>query len=279
MNEIERKMDGTRSPGPRGKQRPHSWTARLVVLFVASLASAVTTVEAESVRMYRDWIGLFNGNGKTVEITDEGFIELGSNGTHGALLLERSDGRPSGHFHTSGLSVGTRNFGLVSGTAGHLYVNPSFGSVSALQFEAAVGELIIGSEEAEGGLTIRATDLADSLTVTGAEGTIANRLEGQGLVKAWARLNADGSLLDCYRCDATGTGKRALGTYDINFSPLAADIRDRPRAAVLDTHSDDAPVLGFIGVGNVSGETARVRVSTGDTAGPAVDQAFTVLIY
>ena len=154
--------------------------------------------------------------------------------------------------------------------------------------------------------TVTSVDIAPSLnlgipgndgdfTVKNAGGTVAVRLNGDGanvlnlfsdvpgqsngLIKAWARINPDGSVHSCWRCntDPAQTLRGGIGAYSVDFTPLATDIRARPRVVVLDSH-DMLPTFGDVIKVDDSGDFSSVNVRTFDLDGLGEDSAFTVLI-
>jgi hypothetical protein len=62
-----------------------------------------------------------------------------------------------------------------------------------------------------------------------------DRDKSNGLVKACAEINADGTIAACWRCntDALETQRLATGSHEVDFTPLATDTNGRPRAAAI----------------------------------------------
>jgi len=115
------------------------------------------------------------------------------------------------------------------------------------------------------------------------EGTASQRLTDEGFVKAWARINANGTIAACYNCNTNSAETRwiGVGRYEVDF--LLGDIGGRPRLATLDTDGT-TPVMGFISLSNHPTDDSSVHVFTVDMGGafqdpdPA-DRAFTLIIY
>jgi hypothetical protein len=105
-------------------------------------------------------------------------------------------------------------------------------------------------------------------------------LAGDGFVKGWARINADGTIASCYNCnpDTNETRKISTGAYEVDFTPLGDDVTGRPRSATLDNLSGSAP-QGEIGVADRSGDSSSVFVATRDDGGTFTDKSFVVVIY
>jgi hypothetical protein len=105
-------------------------------------------------------------------------------------------------------------------------------------------------------------------------------LNGNGMVKAWARINADGTIASCWRCNTDTSQTRNYGTgyYEVDFTPLSTDISGRPRSAVLDILLAGS-TTGMISVANRSGDPSSVFVYTLDIDGNPADRPFTLIIY
>lgn len=101
---------------------------------------------------------------------------------------------------------------------------------------------------------------------------------GEGFVKAWARINADGTVASCYKCNSGATLQLGTGQYAVDFSPLSSDITGRPRSATLDTLSSGTTV-GEIGVANLAGSPPGIFVSTWDSSGISSNRSFVLVIY
>ena len=105
--------------------------------------------------------------------------------------------------------------------------------------------------------------------------------ESNGLVKAWAQINADGTIAACWRCntDPAETGQTSLGDYEVDFTPLATDISGRPRSATIDNLGTGSAASGTIELADRSGDPSSVFVSTEDAAGAEADRPFVLIIY
>ena len=99
--------------------------------------------------------------------------------------------------------------------------------------------IVLGGSSGDGRLRIRddANDIGVDLQ---ANGNVTNRFDNaasrsNGLVKAWAAINADGSVAACWRCDkgSSATFRTSTGLYQVDFTPLSTDISGRPRSATV----------------------------------------------
>ena len=107
-------------------------------------------------------------------------------------------------------------------------------------------------------------------------GTVSNG----GLVKAWALIAADGTVIACDRCnpDTGETRKVGDGLYHVDFTPLSTDISGRPYSGRINVSNGQAEV-GQIGAGSLGADPSTVLVRTEDASGGAADKAFTVIVH
>jgi hypothetical protein len=105
--------------------------------------------------------------------------------------------------------------------------------------------------------------------------------ESNGLVKAWAQINADGTIEACWRCNTdTGETQRLnTGIYEVDFTPLASDVSGRPRLATVDNHGGGATPVIIIGLADRNGDASSIAVSTSDDDGAATNAAFVLMVY
>lgn len=151
---------------------------------------------------------------------------------------------------------------------------------TTIQLEGSDAAITLGTTDRDGDLNLRDTTNAITMQMDGQTGNITNTLNGHGLVKAWARINANGTVLSCFRCNTAAAQTRRLsaGTYEVDFTPLGTNIRSRPRSATLDTHSF-AIFKGQINLADRAGDASSVFVRTTLSGGGNADRAFTLLIY
>ena len=146
--------------------------------------------------------------------------------------------------------------------------------------------ILLGGSGDSGRLRIR-----DAANATGVDlrsnGNVTNLFsndedESNGLVKAWARINADGTIAACWRCskDPLETQRLNTGSYEVDFTPLDTDITGRPRLATI---SGD----GMISQASVRAvdrttppDESTVHIFTESPAtGARVDAPFVLIIY
>jgi hypothetical protein len=145
--------------------------------------------------------------------------------------------------------------------------------------------LIVGGSTGDGRLRIRNANDQTTVELRASTANVTNRFsnsasKSNGLVKAWARINANGTVESCWRCnkDPAQTGRLDVGFYEVDFTPLATDITERPRLATLDGHVDAIPP-GTIDLGGDITNASGVRVFTQDPEGVLSDRPFVLMIY
>lgn len=165
---------------------------------------------------------------------------------------------------------------------GDIRLTDTDGLTTTISLDGQRGLVELGSPDDDGDLWIwnHNTDDQRAIDLNGATGTASQQLGGNGFVKAWAKINADGTVASCYQCNMSSseTQRLFLGQYEVSFSPLAADITSRPRLAVFDSH-DIASPAGEISLANRSLDTASVFVHTLDSGGDDADRSFTLFIF
>jgi hypothetical protein len=144
--------------------------------------------------------------------------------------------------------------------------------------------IVLGGSSGDGRLRIRddANDIGVDLQ---ANGNVTNRFDNaasrsNGLVKAWAEINEDGSVANCWRCDksSSATFRVSEGLYQVDFTPLNTDITGRPRSVTVS--GAGAIPLAAIRTADVAGDASALNVATNDpTDGDFIDAPFVLIIY
>jgi hypothetical protein len=98
--------------------------------------------------------------------------------------------------------------------------------------------------------------------------------KSNGLVKAGARINADGTIAACWRCttDTDEAGKLSEGFYEVDFTPLSTDVGGRPMSGVV------LGSLGMLVLNNNAVDPSTVLVSTFFFSG-VEDRPFVLISY
>ena len=138
----------------------------------------------------------------------------------------------------------------------------------------------------DGRLQIRDANNAAAVNLDGSSGNVINRFSNEqdqsnGLVKAWAQINADGTIVACWRCntDPNETQRIAAGHYEVDFTPLATDITGRPRLAILDGHDTSTPAHGTIVLADRTDDPSSILLRSKDEAGDFADAPFVLMIF
>jgi hypothetical protein len=138
----------------------------------------------------------------------------------------------------------------------------------------------------DGRLQIRDADNATAFNLNGASATVTNLFsnledESNGLVKAWAQINADGTIAACWRCntDPAETRRDAAGQYEVDFTPLATDITGRPRSATVDNIGAGFVPARTITLADRFEDPSSVFVATADLSDAFTDTPFVLIIY
>jgi hypothetical protein len=144
-----------------------------------------------------------------------------------------------------------------------------------LEEDGKNGELLIRNAHGENGVQLDAS----SANVTNLFSNQGD--ESNGLVKAWAQINADGTIAACWRCntDTDETRRIINGNYEVDFTPLATNITGRPRSASIDSHVVTNAEAALIDVADRSGDASSLFVNTADADGTDADRPFVLLIY
>jgi hypothetical protein len=97
--------------------------------------------------------------------------------------------------------------------------------------------------------------------------------------KAWANMNADGTIAACWRCntDPAETLRTATGVYEVDFTPLATDITGRPRSAVISGAGAFAQAV--IRVADIDDDASALNIATNTPGGGLVEVPFVLIIY
>jgi hypothetical protein len=143
--------------------------------------------------------------------------------------------------------------------------------------------IALGGATGDGRLRLRNQDGANVVDLRASDGNLTNLFsndqnESNGLVKAWARISGlDGTIVACWRCNTDPAETRRLeeGTFEVDFTPLATDIRGRPwLAIVIQTQVASTVTLE---VGPV--DPSSVFVTTHDATGARDDRTFFLVIF
>jgi hypothetical protein len=135
-------------------------------------------------------------------------------------------------------------------------------------------------------LRLRDAAGANAVELDAGSGNLTNLFSNQadqsnGLVKAWAQISADGTILACWRCNTDPAETRwiAAGHYEVDFTPLSTDISGRPRLAILDGHTTSTPAHGTIILADRFDDASSILLRSHDQAGNSADAPFVLVVY
>ncbi len=145
--------------------------------------------------------------------------------------------------------------------------------------------IILGAAGNDGDLFIRKGAGGISVRLDGDSGNVTNAFsnsqnQSNGLVKAWAKINLDGTIKACWRCNRNTSETRKINTglYEVDFTPLGTDIRGRPRLASVDVFLGGSAVSTSIVLVD-SPDLSSAQLLFTNAAGTPIDRSFDLVIY
>jgi len=248
---------------------------RVLVVAVAAVV-AVGAADAQIVILENDEIILEDLiDGQTARLYFGGDLYLGGNGWTGEIYQRTPAGLQSGSWVTSTLTLGAL------GDDGDIFLKDSINNSTTVQIDGQFAQIILGNSASteDGDISVLDNDGTSSIFMDGASGNVTNQYNGNGLVKGWAEINANGTVASCWRCNTNALETRTLGTgtYEVDFN-FNTTVATRPRSALLDTHTTGS-AIGMIGLADRAGDATSVYVQTYNAAGAAANQPFTIVIY
>lgn len=191
------------------------------------------------------------------------------------IIIKASNGETEGlWFDGDDLTLGGGNFD------GDLIMKDSGGD-TVITLDATSGDASLGGGASQDGdLYVRDATAVVTGAIDGATGNFTNAFGGNGLVKAWARINADGTIASCYNCNTSATETRLLtvGRYEVDFT-IAADISSRPWVCSVGNGSDTGNPAAQIGCVQRAFDPSSIYVEMEDDAGADESNSFTIVIF
>jgi hypothetical protein len=148
--------------------------------------------------------------------------------------------------------------------------------------------LKLGKTGNDGDLIVRDEFKNTGFQVDGNTGDVTNSFDGNGLVKAWARIATDGSVITCFRCNMDSAETRKIpattGQYEVDFTPLETDISSRPRLCISEKFAPTPPAGTDDNICNTStsADPSTVNVHLWDggvTPNTPENDQFTIIIF
>lgn len=245
----------------------------LIALAVLALAAAAG---GQSITLLPSAILMQNALGPTILIDVNGTISAGANGSAGSLKLNDAGGT----LHAQILGASADLFLGGGDDPGDIILRDNDGTTTTISLQGQFGFVQLGGPDEDGDLRLwdNEPDNEFSINLDGGTGNVTNQFAGNGLIKAWARMNANGSVHSCWRCNQDETVRVAEGIYNVSFSPLGTDVRSRPRLAVLDSHGIGLST-GQISLLDAFGAESKIRVITENSSGDVADRGFTLFVF
>ena len=211
-----------------------------------------------------------------------GDLTLGGGTQDGDLILKDTDGATT-TFYADG-SLGDLTLGAqgVAGDDGDLYLRASDGTTNNIWLDGSGANVTLGtaSGTSDGNLYLYDGSGAFGIYLRGSLGRIVNKLSGNGLVKAWAQINNDGTVSSCYNCStsASDTARIGTGVYEVDFT-FATDITTRP-VVCSSGHTGYVFAAGSqIACVGRSDDASSILVSIRNSSGDFVDSRFTAIVF
>lgn len=117
-----------------------------------------------------------------------------------------------------------------------------------------------------------------TLEIDGATGDLEQTDTANGLVKAWAIIKGDGTIVDCYNCRESGTGRIIEGHYQVDFAPVSVNISgDRPALASLVIDANFSQAVSIIV--QPSFDSNKYQVNTYNNQVDLADANFMIVLF
>ncbi len=241
----------------------------VMVLAVGAADAQMVIVEDNEVRIET------GAGGQTARLYYGGDLFLGGSGWTGEISTYTGSDVRVGYWVASTLTLGA------TGDDGDIVLKDSINNATTISMDGSFGQITLGGAGSteDGDLTVLDNDGTSSIILDGSSGNVTNQIGGNGLIKAWARINSDGTVASCFRCNQSTaeTRKLSTGSYEVDFT-IATDITSRPLGAIVDHHGYSVS-FGTAQVGYRSGDTSSVWVITRYPDDAYYDRPFTVVVY
>lgn len=238
---------------------------------VAAMLTMPVVARSQNVSIDNGEVQITDTDGDSAVLIDNGAdYTAGGNGRSASLSLAGSDG-PTTLFYNAFQAQ------LILGGGTHeglLLLKDDDGVTTTIDLDGRTGLIELGGPSEDGDLTVLDGTEAVTIRLNGAAGTVTNSLDGNGLVKAWARIRLDGAIESCWRCTASSYAA-AFGDYTVTFS---VDIGDRPNTATGETVTGEIPLDPAVLTVH-STAVNNVVVRSRDLDGLIVARPFSLVIY
>ena len=252
---------------------------RGICLGVIAVLAGAAMATAQNVALDNGAVQIFDTDGvQTWVATNGADVDAGGDGRNADLTLRNIDGAIL--FSYGG---GTGDLVLGGGTQdGDIILRDTDGTTTTINMQGSSGFIQLGSNDEDGDLQLfdNSPDNPLSINLNGATGNVSNQFAGNGVVKGWARITAAGAVASCYNCDVGQTNGFGSGQYEVDFTPIGADITSRPWVCSVGNGTQSVfPRVDQIGCVGRAGDPSSVFVEIENDAGTNVDRDFTIVVF
>ena len=254
--------------------------ANALITAVIAFCMLAGTAHAQLVALGDGIIEIIDFDGDVVmRVSNAANYVAGGSGRTGDITLRQADGSTT--FHTNS---GTGTLTLGGGAdSGDLILRDSDGTTTTVNLEGRLGLITLGAPGSEDGdiIIYDGNTTLESFRVDGNTGNATNQFGGNGLVKAWARINSDGTIASCYRCntDTTETRRISEGHYEVDFTSISTLMRLRPFLCSLGYGEVQIIGAGHIICSRRNGDQSSINIVTTSDSNTAADGPFTVVVF
>jgi len=219
----------------------------------------------------------------TLLTTSFGDLTLGSTNQDGDITVKESTTNRT-NFSVDGdtatVTVGAQG---AAGDPGQIYLRDADGVTNNIWLRGILADINLGSTVSgeDGDISLsNGTSSGTALDLEGSSGSITNIITGNGIVKAWARMNADGTVASCYRCNSspTVTGLISTGSYEVDFT-IDANIDSRPVVCSPGHNGTTITLATSISCVGRGGNDSAIFVVTQNGSGTAINSTFTAVVF
>lgn len=248
-----------------------------LIVAASLVALSAPVANAQSLQLRPDAIELFDTDGDSaIRIDDSADYVAGGDGRSATLNLRSTDGLSVLFYQSFQAEL---FLGELS-REGILLLRDNDGTTTTLELDGRFGAVFLGGAGEDGDVVVADDSGNTTIRLNGDPADLTNAIEGNGLLKAWAKVSSGGAIVSCYRCDPGQSFSPEFAEYQVDFGPLAvADIRSRPRTAILDSHVDTFLETGGISLSDSATSNTAIYVRTYNTMGNPTDKGFTLFVY
>lgn len=232
--------------------------------------------DAGGIMGLRDTVGQLG-----LQATAVGDLTLGGGANDGDLIIREGTTGITNMLFDGDTATTTLGANGVAGDAGTLFFRDTNGTTNNIRMYGSNADVYLGTSSGDDGdISLYDGSAGYGFYVRGSSGQVWQKPTGQGLVKAWARINSDGTVASCYYCSASAsnTGLIITGTYEVDFT-FDSDITLRPVACSPGHNGTGSTIATQISCVGRGGDASSIFVVTRNSAGTAVNSYFTAVVF